>query len=119
MRERRVADTDPGCSTMKTLKEYLAHRRWTARKGTDHCVDGVITECRQEARLPIVECPFGIGRIKHAVELAVRHRTDCIHCRRTESLECSHGLFAPIKRTAVTRHQDCQFGARAIGSMNE
>ena len=73
----------------------------------------------KEARLPIVECPFGIGGVEHAIELAVGHRADCIHRRRPDHLKWPHRFFARIKRSTVTRYQDCQLGARAIGSVNE
>src|SRR5262245_17444430 len=101
MREGRVADCHPGRSTMELLEQYLAHGGWTVGKRLDHRVDRVIAQCCQEARLPIVESPFGISCVEHAIELAVTYRADCIHRRRSDRLERPHGPFSRIKRTAM------------------
>ena len=74
---------------------------------------------REKARFPVIQRTFWITGVQHAVELAIRHRTERIDDRRTEPLDRLHRRLTFGYWATVAGDHGRQFGARAVRSVDQ
>src|SRR5581483_7150534 len=99
------------------LEQELAHGCGAPAEAIDHGADRSVAQLAQKVRLPVVESPFRVVGVEHAVELAIGHRPDGIQYGRTELLQRPHGLLGAGRRTTMTRDKCRHFCAGPIGRM--
>ena len=74
--ERGGVRVQPAHLTTQLLDHQMTLRRRPLGGLRHHRIDGVVVQCRQEARLPVMEEPGWVGLVQHALEGRVGHRPD-------------------------------------------
>lgn len=69
---------------LKMSEQHFREGRRSLSHIVDYRIDGLIAIAFEVLRLPIVESPWGIGRVEERLDLCIRFGPDQIHLGRTE-----------------------------------
>src|SRR2546427_818233 len=116
MAERRVPFPDARDRAPQVFEDDRGALRGHALEVTNQGVDRLLTEVREEARLPVVPNPWRIGGRKDSLEVHVRHSFDVIHDGRPELAQRAEDSLAILCRADVARHEEGHGGAVGRGA---
>src|SRR5438132_13676386 len=117
MAERRVPFPNTRDRAPQVFQDDRSALAWHTLEVTNQGVDRLLTEVREEARLPVVPNPWRIGGRKDSLEVHVRHSLDVIHDGRPELAQRAEDSLAFLCRADIARQEEGHRGA--VGSRAE